>query len=116
LAAGHQIGSHTLTHPHLTQLPIGRAREEITSSRKKLEDLFQRPVDHFCYPYGDWKPAVRDLVAEAGYRTATTVDFGVNPPGADALGLKRVTARYASFRPSAWVRRLIGRLKGPSGS
>ncbi len=116
LAAGHEIGSHTLSHPRLTHIPAGTAREEITASRQKLEDLFQRPVEHFCYPYGDWNPAVRDLVEEAGYRTATTVDFGVNPPGTDAFALKRVTARYPSFRPAAWFRARLARLKGRSGS
>src|SRR5882762_2226770 len=40
LAAGHEIGSHTLSHPWLTRLPASEAREEITASRKKLEDQF----------------------------------------------------------------------------
>ena len=96
LAAGHEIGSHTLTHPFLTRLPLETAREEITASKKKLEDLFGRPIEHFCYPYGDWNPAVRDLVMEAGYRTACTVDFGINTPETPRFELKRVTARYPS--------------------
>ena len=36
LAAGHEIGSHTLTHPWLTRLPLSEAREEISGSKKKL--------------------------------------------------------------------------------
>ena len=96
LAAGHEIGSHTLTHPFLTRLPWDVAREEISASKKKLEDLFGRPIEHFCYPYGDWNPAVRDLVMEAGYRTACTVDFGINTPETPRLELKRITARYPS--------------------
>ena len=96
LAAGNQIGSHTLTHPFLTRLPREQAREEIAASRKKLEDTFGVAVEHFCYPYGDWNVAVRGLVAEAGYRTACTTEFGVNPPGASPLALKRITARYRS--------------------
>ena len=62
LAAGHAIGSHTLTHARLTTISRAVAREEIFSSKKKLEDLFGRPVEHFCYPYGDYNEAVRDLV------------------------------------------------------
>jgi peptidoglycan/xylan/chitin deacetylase (PgdA/CDA1 family) len=53
LAEGHDIGSHTLTHPFLTRLAPAQAQEEIGASRKKLEDLFGRPIEHFCYPYGD---------------------------------------------------------------
>lgn len=96
LAAGHEIGAHTCTHPHLTQVPPAQAREEITASRKKLEDLFGVPVRHFCYPYGDWNRAMREFVAEAGYETAVTTEAGVNPPGSDRFGLKRFTVRYPS--------------------
>ncbi len=96
MQAGHEIGAHTCTHPHLTHVPLAQAREEITASRKKLEDIFGVPVRHFCYPYGDWNPAVRELVAEAGYETAVITEAGVNLPGADRLGLKRFTVRYPS--------------------
>jgi peptidoglycan/xylan/chitin deacetylase (PgdA/CDA1 family) len=96
LAAGHEIGAHTCTHPHLTQVPLAQAREEIFASRQKLEDLFGVPVRHFCYPYGDWNPAVRDLVAEAGYETAVTTEAGVNQASADRFTLRRFTVRYPS--------------------
>lgn len=105
LAAGHQIGSHTNTHPWLTRIPLPQAREEIASSRRKLEDRFQVPVRHFCYPYGDWNPTVRDLVVEAGYDTACTTDTGINRLGADPYALKRFTARYPSRSPRAIWRR-----------
>ena len=96
LAAGHDIGSHTLSHPFLTQLSRDTAREEISASKKKLEDLFGRAIEHFCYPYGDWNPAVRDLVIEAGYRTACTTTNGVNTAADSPFELKRLTARYRS--------------------
>ncbi len=92
LAAGQEIGSHTLTHPHLPALPPAQARAEIFDSKKKLEDRFGIPIRHFCYPYGDYNEAVRDLVAEAGYETAPTVRFGTNRPGGAPLELHRVMA------------------------
>lgn len=107
LAAGHEIGSHTLTHPHLTRLAPNAAREEIFSSKKKLEDLFGRPIEHFCYPYGDFNEAVRDWVAEAGYRTACTTVSGVNTGAEHPLALPRLTARYRSISLKAmwsWLR------------
>jgi peptidoglycan/xylan/chitin deacetylase (PgdA/CDA1 family) len=96
LAAGHDIGSHTRTHPYLTRLPLAQAREEISSSRKKLQDLFGRPIEDFCYPYGDWNESIRDLVAAAGYKTACTTIPGVNRAADSAFALKRFTARYPS--------------------
>jgi peptidoglycan/xylan/chitin deacetylase (PgdA/CDA1 family) len=94
LTAGHQIGSHTLDHPYLTRIPLSAAREQIVSSKKKLEDLFGVPIEHFCYPYGDWNFAVRDVVAATGYRTACTTEAGVNHPTNSPFALKRFTARY----------------------
>ena len=96
LAAGHEIGSHTLTHPFLTKVPLANAREEIVASKKKLEDLFAHEIKHFCYPYGDWNSAVRDLVQECGYTSACTTEAGVNEPRISPFQLKRFTARYRS--------------------
>jgi len=106
LAAGHEIGSHTITHPFLTRINLNKAREEISASKKKLEDRFGRPVRHFCYPYGDWNPAVRDLVIEAGYETACTTDFGVNMKATPPFELKRILARYQSISFKAIKERL----------
>jgi peptidoglycan/xylan/chitin deacetylase (PgdA/CDA1 family) len=94
LAAGHQIGAHTHTHPRLTKIPLSEAREEISGSKKRLEDMFGIPIRHFCYPYGNWNRSVRDLVWEAGYETAVTLDFGVNDALGDPLALKRIGARH----------------------
>lgn len=96
LTAGHQIGSHACSHPFLTRLSIQQAREEIFSSKKKLEDLFGRPVDHFCYPYGDWNEPVRNFVMEAGYRTACTTRFGINTPATNPFELNRILVRHPS--------------------
>jgi peptidoglycan/xylan/chitin deacetylase (PgdA/CDA1 family) len=113
LAAGNSIGSHTLTHPHLTRISLDQARAEIRDSRRQLEDRFGVPVRHFCYPFGDWNRTIRDLVAEAGYETACTTVPGFNSPGEDRFALKRLTARYASRkwgnvgrRVRHWFRRL----------
>jgi peptidoglycan/xylan/chitin deacetylase (PgdA/CDA1 family) len=93
---GQEIGSHTSTHPRLTQISPEQAREEIFGSKKKLEDTFGIAVEHFCYPYGDWNPVVRDVVAEVGYKSACITKFGVNTTEADPFALKRITVRYPS--------------------
>lgn len=90
LAAGHSIGSHTSTHPVLTQIDPAAAREEIVSSRKRLEDAFACAVTHFAYPGGRWNSRVRDMVAEAGYATACTTAFGVNTSETPGHELRRI--------------------------
>jgi peptidoglycan/xylan/chitin deacetylase (PgdA/CDA1 family) len=90
LAAGHHIGSHSLTHPNLRHLSPSRAREEIQASKKALEDCFGVAIQHFSYPYGSWNESVRDLVKEAGYHTACTMAFGVNLAGTPRFELRRI--------------------------
>jgi peptidoglycan/xylan/chitin deacetylase (PgdA/CDA1 family) len=94
LSAGHRIGSHSLSHPYLTRLSMRDAREEIVTSRKKLEDTFGVAVEDFCYPYGNWNETVRELVIEAGYRTACAADYGVNSPDISPFSLRRIIVRH----------------------
>ncbi|WP_432509815.1 polysaccharide deacetylase family protein [Kineococcus sp. SYSU DK001] len=71
---GFEIGSHTLTHPHLPQCDPVTLRAEVHDSRKILEDLLGHEVHGFAHPFGDEDPAVVRAVAEAGYREAVRAD------------------------------------------
>ena len=106
LAAGHEIGAHTMSHPFLTRVSFREAREEIFASKKKLEDVFGVAIRHFAYPYGDWNEPVRDLVREAGYVTACTTEFGLNTTDTHPLALKRIMARRRSISLKAIKARL----------
>ena len=103
VGTGFEIGSHTVTHANLTALSPAEARREIFDSKKILEDLIGQPVRHFCYPYGRWNGLVRDLVMEAGYGTACTVDGGYSFPETDRFALRRVTARHRYPHAVAWT-------------
>ena len=105
IAAGHQIGSHGLTHRILKKLGADEAREEIAGSKKRLEDTFGVPVAHFCYPSGRYNEETPKLLREAGYRTACTVAFGVNPPGVSPFELRRIAPLSAGeLLAKAWHR------------
>jgi peptidoglycan/xylan/chitin deacetylase (PgdA/CDA1 family) len=90
LAGGMKIGSHTLTHPHLTRIEPARMRHEIAGSKAALEDRLGRAVDHFCFPYGDHDRDCLDAVAAAGYVTAVTVERGRVRRGRSLLALPRL--------------------------
>ena len=86
------LGAHTATHPKLDQLSPEAARGEIFRSKQQLEEKLQRPVHHFCYPYGHFNDSVVELVREAGFMTATTTQHGrVSATGEDLLRLPRVS-------------------------
>jgi peptidoglycan/xylan/chitin deacetylase (PgdA/CDA1 family) len=108
LAAGMEIGSHSLTHRNLPRLDLASALEEIAGSKKALEDRFGLEIKHFCYPYGSWNESVRGLVAEAGYATACTLRFGVNSPSTPALELRRIYP-LSSRELLAKIRHRLGR-------
>jgi peptidoglycan/xylan/chitin deacetylase (PgdA/CDA1 family) len=86
------IGSHTLTHRYLPNLPPEEARVEIVDSRRHLEDFLGQDVRSFSYPMGGWNRAIRALVLEAGYDTAVTSDRGGNCAGQDSFVLRRQPA------------------------
>jgi len=98
-AAGIEFGSHTLTHPHLSALSVEEAAREIADSKRRLEELLGRDCSAFAYPYGDWSPALRALVAEAGYRVACTTRRAAARAGDDRLALPRINIRRYNVLP-----------------
>ena len=89
-AAGVSIGSHTCTHPRLPELDSTRKRDEIVTSKARLEDVLGSPVTSFAYPYGLFDEESRDAVAAAGYRNACSVRSGFNGPDVDRFLLRRI--------------------------
>jgi CelD/BcsL family acetyltransferase involved in cellulose biosynthesis/peptidoglycan/xylan/chitin deacetylase (PgdA/CDA1 family) len=90
------FGAHTITHPVLAKLPSERLTEEITGSKKTIEERLQAPVRHFAYPFGrefDIGDQARNAVQQAGFATAVTTIWGFNRPGDDPYMLKRFTPR-----------------------
>src|SRR5712692_2183757 len=59
-----EVGSHTLTHPILTELQKGEIFRELRESREILEDMLGRPVTSFCYPKGKFNDTARSLIRE----------------------------------------------------
>ncbi len=115
LTAGHQIGSHSLTHRILKRLPLQVARDEIAGSKKLLEDKFGVPVRHFSYPSGKFTPEVQDWVHEAGYETACGVEFGVNGPSQPLLALRRISPLDTRELLAKTLHRLKRKLVSRSG-
>ncbi len=68
--AGMEIGSHTVTHPRLPDLPPERVEEELRVSRQTLEKELGRPVEALAYPYNSVRRGVVASAQAAGYRLA----------------------------------------------
>ena len=85
-----QFGAHTVTHPNLTAISNDAARREIVGSKAALEARVGHPVATFCYPAGLFGARERSLVAEAGFKLATSCEPGLNTPETDPLALRRL--------------------------
>jgi peptidoglycan/xylan/chitin deacetylase (PgdA/CDA1 family) len=74
------IGAHSVTHCNLARQPKEIARQEMATSRERIENVLQRPVVHLAYPYGDKIAAgAREfaLAQAAGFNTAVTTRPGM---------------------------------------
>jgi peptidoglycan/xylan/chitin deacetylase (PgdA/CDA1 family) len=74
------IGAHTITHCNLAQQTEATASHEMATSRARIENVLQRPVLHFAYPYGDRIAAgTREfaLARASGFKTAVTTRPGM---------------------------------------
>ena len=99
-AQGHIVGSHTMTHPNLAHVPPAELMQELTESKRLLEENTQAPVAHFSYPRPILDPYFTDetteAVRQAGYRTAGTCESGTFRIGDDLLRINRLAVPRAA--------------------
>lgn len=72
--AGWEIGSHGLGHYNMLRLSQTELEYSLEKSKKMLEKKYGEIIS-FCYPYGSYKPYIRNLVAKY-YEVAFSVDIG----------------------------------------
>lgn len=90
IAAGMRIGSHSLSHPHLSRIERSQMRHEVVESKAELEQRVGVPVEHFCFPYGDHDDACVAATQSAGYVTAVTTRRGRVRSGQSLFALPRI--------------------------
>jgi peptidoglycan/xylan/chitin deacetylase (PgdA/CDA1 family) len=87
-------GSHTLTHPVLSQVDREERLRELRDSRILLERQLGRPVTDFAFPFGqpaDIAGTADAELASSGFRSAVTTISGTNRCGANPYALRRVS-------------------------
>jgi peptidoglycan/xylan/chitin deacetylase (PgdA/CDA1 family) len=70
---GWEIGSHTCSHPHLTEIHEAALEHELSASRLECERRLGRPCRTIAYPYGDYNERVAAAAGRAGYEAACTL-------------------------------------------
>lgn len=85
-----EIGSHTLTHANLDKLDDVTCLCELSDSKIQLEQLTQKPVTSFAYPFGIYSNRDVRLAKQAGYSNAVTTVEGIDGLSPDFMQLQRV--------------------------
>jgi peptidoglycan/xylan/chitin deacetylase (PgdA/CDA1 family) len=96
LAAGIEVGSHTASHPTLTDLTWPAIESEIALSKSEIESRLGCGVTSFSYPFAfpqldaAFCARLREALIRAGYRCCVTTEVGCAAPGDDPYRLKRL--------------------------
>ncbi len=64
IAAGHEMGTHSRTHPYMSKLSKAQIQDELSTSSAAIERLTGKKVTLFRPPYGDYDDALIDTCRE----------------------------------------------------
>lgn len=67
--AGHEIASHSDTHPHVNNLSYEENIEEIEKSNEKIEKITGQRTKIYRAPYGEYNNTVIQAAQDKGYYT-----------------------------------------------
>ena len=62
LYEGHEIASHSLTHPHLTMCPGEVISKEVGEDVLNLEKITGKPITTFAFPFSDWDERCIEII------------------------------------------------------
>jgi len=108
---GVEIGSHTCSHPIVTQLRPEALKRELVESKRAIEACLGRPCTEFAYPNGgrgDFDAHTRRQVIEAGYRCATTTIKMRVPREAGPYEIPRCTFTHNRISLSEFAAQVSG--------
>lgn len=67
--AGHEIASHSDTHPHVNNLSYEKNIEEIEKSNERIEKATGKRTKIYRAPYGEYNDTVIKSAQDKGYHT-----------------------------------------------
>lgn len=69
VAGGHELGNHTYSHPHPTQITTQKNQEQIQRAEDVIAEIVGVRTKLYAPPYGECDERVIHIASEMGYRT-----------------------------------------------
>jgi peptidoglycan/xylan/chitin deacetylase (PgdA/CDA1 family) len=104
ISGGQELGAHTRHHVHLPEMSAQQSFQEISECKTELEALVHAPVQHFCYPYGDFESSHVTMAKRAGFLTATTTARARCKKDNEFWQLPRVPVVRSTTLPVFWLK------------
>ena len=98
--AGHEIGTHSKTHPHMSRLDKNAIVSELTSSKEAIEKITGKPVELFRPPFGDYDDLLLETAEELGLYT---IQWSVDSLDWKDLSAKEIEARVVKNAKSGSI-------------
>ncbi|NUO79484.1 polysaccharide deacetylase family protein [candidate division KSB1 bacterium] len=73
LAAGWEVGSHSMRHAYLPSLSRAELLHDLRQSKERLEQNLQIPIHHLSLPFGRGNLRVLECALDAGYASVATL-------------------------------------------
>lgn len=87
---GHEIGTHSATHPHMSKLSEKDVEKELTTSSQAIEEITGKKVEVFRPPYGEYNDAVLGVAERLGLYS---IQWDVDSLDWKNLGASEITDR-----------------------
>jgi peptidoglycan/xylan/chitin deacetylase (PgdA/CDA1 family) len=99
-----RLGSHTRSHPNLTEIRSHEIEEEISGSKSDIEKLFNAETELIAFPYGIFDEQVLGICKKAGYRFAYSIEEGAVDPRDEKLLRRRVAVEPSDTKIEFWLK------------
>jgi peptidoglycan/xylan/chitin deacetylase (PgdA/CDA1 family) len=119
-AEGHEIGSHSVTHPHLIELDDAAIRREFIDSKRWIEEATGRACPYLSIPGNFYSAHIGRIAQACGYQAVFTANVGSVQTGTSLWDIPRLIVEgnfaraefEANLRPfTICTRKLILALK-----
>ena len=113
---GMEVGSHSHNHVDLKGISAEQLKEELSTSKQRLEEIIARPVYSFAYPYGHVPASYKEALQTAGYQFGVTIyhpfenNFALRRFGVYDKDSAESLSRKLS-KPYRWIRKVYDALK-----